>query len=337
MARIPCSQCGRTMPPDTIRADGAFCPYCGRQQGMGKRSLEQVSPKTGSADMPAPPTEEVSFSLRESMGRCVGSVIVTNTLLGSMIGGTAGLLFLSFALAGQFPVIVASLGAAAFFAMMWALGSILTIPFMLYFTLYVRSRRIEAEGTLLHLQIGRKRKTVDLAEHAWQRCGKVATDFYGSYFWTRPRLKVVSEKAEFAFAFDEESEAKWIEYLYALGIEEKARVQWRRFLVNSMLVSFVGGAVGTLLEPLFAIPNGRQGSVIFTGFLDGLLSAMFYQWDDARRKLGSSRIVCTATMALLFMGIGMKAGGLSGWQVYSANAVLGAVIGWFVWQDEGQR
>ena len=231
-------------------------------------------------------------------------------------------------------MIAVPLGAAMLFVTGWAFTSIVSVPMMLYFTLFLRSRRIEAEGTLLHLQIGRKQKTVDLAEHGWRRCGRVATDFYGSYFWIRPELKVMSDSVEFAFGFDEETEAEWIEYFEALGIKEKPKVRWRRVLVNSLLVSFIGGAAGMLVEPLFEMPKGLRGSVIFTGFLDGFLAALFYQWSEARRKLGSNRFLCAATMALLFVGIGLKAGGPFSWQVYSVNGVVGAVMGWFVWQNE---
>ena len=275
--------------------------------------------------------------MRESIGRYIGSVIVLNTFMASMIGGLSSLLFLSFALAGQVPVIAVPFGAAMIFVTGWVFTLIVSTPMMLYFTLFLRSRRIEAEGTLLHLQIGRKRKTIDVAKHRWQRCGKVANDFYGSYFWTRPELKVMSENVEFAFGFDEETAARWRAYFEAHGLKEKPKVRWRRVLIGSMLISFIGGAVGTLLEPFFAVPNGRQGSVIFTGFLDGFLGGMFYHWSEARRKLGSNRFLCAATMAVLFAGIGLKAGGIFAWPVYSVNAVLGAVLGWIVWQEEQEE
>lgn len=334
MTRITCSQCDRTIPPDSIQEEVAFCPYCGKQQGIGKSSQNGLGSPTSSVDVPDPPIEEVSFSLRESIGRYIGSVIVLNTVMASVIGGLSTLLFLSFALAGQIPVIMLPFAPVMLFVMTWAFTSIVSVPMMLYFTLFLRSRRIEAEGTLLHFQIGRKQKTINMAEHRWQRCGSVAVDFYGSYFWTRPDLKVVSDGAEYAFGFDEETAARWRAYLEAHGVKENPKVRWPRVLVASMLISCIGGALGTLLEPLFAVPNAPQGSVIFIGFLDGLLIGLFYHSAETRQKLGSNRLLCAVTMALLFAMIGVKAGGIFAWQVYSINAAVGAVTGWFVWQEE---
>jgi len=311
-----------------------FCPFCG-WQGRYKTPVEQhrAAPAPGKTNLPESPVEEVFFTLRESIPRYIGSVIVMNTLLSAMIGGIAILIFLSIALTGQGSLIMVPVCAAMMFGVGWAFTSILTIPVMPYFTLFYRARRFEVKGTVLHVQIGRKQRTHDLSGHTWQRCGKVPMDTYGSYFRTRPRLKVVLDQHEYGLGFTEEAAAEWTRYFEAVGLKEKPPVRWRPILIYCVLASFVGGAIGAVVEPLFALPKDRQGTVIFTGFLDGLLIGMVCRIPGSREQVSRYRWAFVAGMSLLFAGIALKATGIFGWQVYSLNALMGGVMAWFLWRD----
>lgn len=335
MVGTTCPQCERAVPTDTIRADAVFCPFCG-WQGKYKPPVEEHSAvlAPGKTNLPETPVEEVFFTLRESIPRYIGSVIVMNTLLSAMVGGIAILVFLSIALAQHMPLFAVPVCAVMMFGIAWAFTSILTIPVMPYFTLFHRARRFEVKGTLLHVQTGRKQRTYDLSGHAWQRCGKVPMDTYGSYFRTRPRLKVVLNRHEYGLGFTEEAAAEWTRYFEAVGLKEESPVRWRPILAYCVLASFVGGAVGAIVEPLFALPKERQGTVIFTGFLDGLLIGMVCRIPGSREQVGRYRWAFVAAMAVIFAGIALKATGILGWQVYSLNALIGAVIAWFLRRDE---
>ncbi len=234
MVGITCPQCERALPTDTIRADAVFCPFCG-WQGKYKPPVEEHSAvlAPGKTNLPETPVEEVFFTLRESIPRYIGSVIVMNTLLSAMIGGIAILVFLSIALAQHMPLFAVPVCAVMMFGIAWAFTSILTIPVMPYFTLFHRARRFEVKGMLLHVEIGRKQRTYDLSGHAWQRCGKVPMDTYGSYFRTRPRLKVVLNRHEYGLGFTEEAAAEWTRYFEAVGLKEESPVRWRPILAAS--------------------------------------------------------------------------------------------------------
>ena len=321
MVNINCPQCKRAISADALEAESVSCPFCGYW-------WQRETPAAGGGtEPPEPLVEEVLFSFGESILRFAGSVLVMNTLLAAMTGGFCVCVCLVAVLAGKAPMGVVAPLSFRVSLIFWVYGSFLTIPAMLWATVFHRSRRFEMDGALLHVQVGRKRKTIDLREHPWRRCGTVPMDSFGSYFRRRPRYAVTFESMWYGFGFSEEAAEKWIERFRAIGIEEECRRNGLRFLSFSVVAALLGAAVGHMVEPWCALPPGKDGALAMIGCLDGFMIASACRARDVRRTFLANRFTCAAVMALACTSIGMLADAR---HILIANAILGAVAGWFI-------
>ena len=340
MADITCPQCQRTIPADSVGKESLFCPFCG-WSGQREMPAKQLPGEVAAvARRRDGPVEEVFFSVRESALRFVGSVIVMNTYLAAAVGGVSFFLFLAVCLLGKAPLLAAPIAALVLSVFGWLVFAIFTIPVMFFVVFLRRARHYEAKGKFLDVELGRRRRTHDLSECSWRRCGRIPADAYGFYFRTGPRLVLLDERHRYGLGFSDETAAEWIEHFEAIGVKERPPVSWfrqvQRFCI-CLAAGLAGGAVGAVVEPWCGLPQRCRGGVIFLGFLESAFLVEACQIAETRKHWGASRVSIALVVALMFGGLAIHIVGIFAWHVCVANALLGAVAGWFVGPEKDDR
>ncbi len=334
-----CSQCDRTISPDSIQAGAAFCPFCGWQQEQD--AMPTAGAESPSADTPEPPVEEVSFTLGQSLVRFAWSSLLISTIMAFVIT----LIFILFAiciavLGGGIPFgrIVAGLPLFAwFFGCSWCFCAVVSVPLTLYWSLTSRHRRMWVEGGRLHMKIGRSQDSWDLKECFWCETQGLGGDSRGYYFGdVQPRLAVVNRKTVCGLGFSAATARHWVSYFETAAVYRPPRIDWRKRVASIAIVLGLGGLIGYtigLLVFLCGAPVGIEGFLAFIGCLDGVMAAGCGSMCRNERQFGkASRTSVALLMAVAYACVAVKVV-FTAWQIILLNAAIGAVIGWFIVPD----
>ena len=290
--------------------------------------------------------ETVAFSWRETVLRGLWSYLCLTAIGVSLIIVMLAGMGAFFAIGGPAPA--ARLRAmpillAQFFAFSWCFFSLVMFPLCFYWATRSRNRTIRASAGRLLVQVGRRKREIDLAECMW-KVSSFPMDEHGAYFPGRSLVIVGNLKGWHTCGFTQKKRTQWVEFLAAAGVEHLPLVKWRQVALVVPMASIGGGLLGLAIGRIaagFGAPAALIGMLGFLGFLDGLLGVLAYlsciHW--WRKHAGRGGFI--ALGGLMFAGIALNflmfAGLVAALILVGGNGLAGAIVGWYAYELAGRR
>ncbi len=284
--------------------------------------------------------EAVAFSWRDTLLRALWSYSYFTAILASLVIIMAATIGVFFAIGGPAPV--ARLRAmlvvlVRFFAFSWCFCSVVILPLSFYWAIRSRKRTIRASAGRLLVQVGRRKRDLDLAECMWT-VSRFPYDEHGVYWPRRPLVIVGNPTGWHACGFTDRKRNEWEEFLAAAGVEHFPLIDWRQVALVLMITSIAGGVAGLGIGRIavaFGAPAALVGLFGFLGFLDGALAVLAYltcvYWWRKHAGRGGFMALIGVIFAALAAKFALMAGPLGALIVVAGNALAGAIVGWYAY------